>query len=95
MQVANNTTAIANLGNQISHGTAGPVQYANPGAPTTPNGGVKSNDVTLVGATAAPVALHNVAAGSVAAGSTDAVNGGQLATTNQAVAAAQGPAPPR
>ncbi len=33
--------------------------------------------------------VHNVAAGSVAAGSTDAVNGGQLAATNVAVVAAQ------
>ncbi len=33
-----------------------------------------------------------MAPGSVATGSTDAVNGGQLATTNQAVATAQGTA---
>ncbi len=32
----------------------------------------------LVGATDAPVALHNVADGVIAAGSTDAVNGGQI-----------------
>ncbi|KAA6404654.1 YadA-like family protein, partial [Candidatus Tokpelaia sp.] len=41
--------------------------------------GKKTNSVTLVGADAStPVALHNVAAGTVAKGSTDAVNGGQL-----------------
>jgi autotransporter adhesin len=45
------------------------------------------SSVTLggVGATA-PIGLHNVAAGDVSAGSTDAVNGDQLNTTNQQVA---------
>jgi autotransporter adhesin len=43
--------------------------------------------VTLGGAGAgAPVGLHNVAAGDVSAGSTDAVNGSQLAATNDQVA---------
>ncbi|WP_168711630.1 YadA-like family protein [Sphingomonas sp. PAMC26645] len=77
-QVANNTTAITNLGNQISNGATGPVQYSNPGSATTPNGGTKTNDLTLVGAAAGPVGLHNVAGGSITAGSTDAVNGGQV-----------------
>ncbi len=77
-QVANNTTAITNLGNQISNGATGPVQYSNPGSATTPNGGTRTNDLTLVGAAAGPVGLHNVAGGSIAAGSTDAVNGGQV-----------------
>ena len=76
--VTTNTTAITNLTNNVANGAIGPVQYSNPDSPTTPNGGTVTNDVTLVGAAAAPVALHNVAAGSVAAGSTDAVNGGQL-----------------
>ncbi|MGA1797398.1 YadA-like family protein [Sphingomonas sp. 4RDLI-65] len=78
VQVANNTTAITNLGNQVANGGTGPVQYSNSGSPTTPNGGTKTNDLTLVGATTAPVGLHNVAGGSIAAGSTDAVNGGQV-----------------
>ncbi len=77
-QVANNTTAITNLGSQVANGAAGPVQYSNPGTATTPNGGTRTNDLTLVGAAAGPVGLHNVAGGSVAAGSTDAVNGGQV-----------------
>jgi autotransporter adhesin len=43
--------------------------------------------VTLGGAGAGvPVGLHNVAAGDVSAGSTDAVNGSQLAATNDRVA---------
>ncbi len=78
VQVANNTTAITNLGNQVANGGTGPVQYSNPGSPTTPNGGTKTNDLTLVGAAAGPVGLHNVAGGAIAAGSTDAVNGGQV-----------------
>ena len=76
--VANNTTAISNLTNNITNGSIGPVQYSNPTSPTTPNGGTATNDLTLVGAAAGPVGLHNVAAGSLAAGSTDAVNGGQI-----------------
>ncbi len=78
VQVANNTTAITNLSNQVASGGTGPVQYSNPGSATTPNGGTRTNDLTLVGAAAAPVGLHNVAGGAIAAGSTDAVNGGQV-----------------
>ncbi len=62
---------------------AAPIQYSAAGAPTTPTPGVVSNDTTLVGlAAGTPVGLHNVAAGVVVAGSTDAVNGGQLFATN-------------
>jgi autotransporter adhesin len=75
--------------NNIANGAAGPVQYSDAGTPTVPNGGTPSNHLTLVGGSAGPVGLHNVADGVIAAGSTDAVNGGQLFTTNQAVAGAQ------
>lgn len=85
-QVAANTTAITQIGN----GVVGPVRYSTPAAPTTPNGGTISDDLTLVGASGGAVALHNVAGGSVGAGSTDAVNGDQLNTTNQAVGALTG-----
>ena len=94
-QVQTNSLAIANLQVQvtsIASGAAGPVQYSNPGSPAVPNGGTLTNDVTLVGAAAGPVGLHNVGDGMIAAGSTDAVNGGQLFLTNQAVTAAQGTA---
>ena len=94
-QVQTNSLAIANLQVQvtsIASGAAGPVQYSNPGSPAVPNGGTPTNDVTLVGAAAGPVGLHNVGDGMIAAGSTDAVNGGQLFLTNQAVTAAQGTA---
>lgn len=80
VRVTQNETAITNLTTQVTNGAVGTVQYANAATPTTPNGGTKTNDLTLVGAQQAPVALHNVADGQVEAGSTDAVNGGQLAT---------------
>ncbi|WP_159462925.1 YadA-like family protein [Caballeronia telluris] len=53
---------------------------------TNPDGTVNRAQVTLGGASAsAPVALRNVAAGRIAAGSTDAVNGDQLFQTKQLV----------
>lgn len=81
-QVAANTTAITNLGNVA----AGPVRYADPATPTVPNGGTVTDEATLLGASGGAVGLHNVRAGALAAGSTDAVNGDQLFATNQAVA---------
>lgn len=84
--VAGNSTAITNLSIAISNGALGPVQYSNPGTPTVPNGGTPTNDVTLVGAAPGAVGLHNVANGVIAAGSTDAVNGGQIFTLSQNVA---------
>jgi autotransporter adhesin len=49
--------------------------------------GNPTNRITLTGdGSGAPVGIANVAAGSVAAGSSDAVNGSQLAATNTAVA---------
>ncbi|MDB5877936.1 MAG: hypothetical protein JWQ41_1350, partial [Variovorax sp.] len=71
--------SVATLSNTVDRGAIGPLQYSNSGTPTVANGGIKSNDMALVGASAVPVGLHNVAAGSTAtAASTDAVNGGQL-----------------
>nr|WP_302477158.1 hypothetical protein [Burkholderia contaminans] len=73
------TTDAANIGqlSTVADVAANSVQYDNAGHTL----------VTLGGATAtAPVALTNVAAGALSASSTDAVNGGQLFTTNQAVA---------
>lgn len=53
--------------------------------------GNPTNAVRLTGnGSGAAVALGNVAAGSVTTGSLDAVNGGQLAATNQALASAIG-----
>lgn len=94
LQVNANTAAIADLSVRISIGggaaatAPGPVRYSDAGTPTVPNGGAPSDHVTLVGASGGAVQVHNVADGRVAAGSTDAVNGGQLHSTNQAVATA-------
>jgi trimeric autotransporter adhesin len=59
----------------LNTGGAGPVRYSDPASPTTPNGGTPTQDLTLVGAAAGPVTLHNVAPGTHA---TDAVDVGQL-----------------
>ncbi|KUY87077.1 hypothetical protein WI25_33360 [Burkholderia cepacia] len=72
-------TDAVNVGqlNTVAGTASNAVQYDNAG----------HTAVTLGGATAAaPVALTNVAAGALSASSTDAVNGGQLFATNQAVA---------
>jgi autotransporter adhesin len=65
----------------LASGGAGPVQYSTPGTP--------SNAVNLVG-TGGAVTLGNVAAGVVAGGSSQAVNGGQLFGTATSVASALG-----
>ena len=85
-QVAENTQAIEDLQDAIDGGGGGgggggdpsPIAYSDPETPTTPNDGTVTNDATLVGADDGPVALHNVAAGDITEGSTDAVNGGQI-----------------
>jgi trimeric autotransporter adhesin len=81
------TTTYTDVGAALAGLQSGaPVQYATAGAPTTPNGLVPSQNMTLVGAAAGPVTLDNVAAGSTAAGSTQAINGGQLNTGLASVA---------
>ncbi len=77
--------ALVNLQSTVSSGGVGPVRYSSAAAPTTPNGGTPSQDLTLVGAAAGPVSLHNVAAGQLSATSTDAINGSQLYATNQEI----------
>jgi trimeric autotransporter adhesin len=78
-----------NVGDALSDlasGGLGPVQYADAATPTTPNGGTPTNNLALVGAAAGPVVLDNVAPGTLAAGSTQAVNGGQINTGLASVA---------
>jgi autotransporter adhesin len=88
-QVTANTDAIGDLQGRVNNGQVGAVRYSSATDPNTP-AGAPSNDATLVGANAsAPVALHNVAAGNVADGSTDAVNGSQLAATDRRAATAE------
>ncbi len=81
---------VAGLTTAVDTGTVGPLQYSSAAAPTVPSGGVKSNDVTLVGAIAGPVGLHNVKSGTTTAGSTDAINGGQFNSGLASVAAGIG-----
>ncbi|MGU8077093.1 YadA family autotransporter adhesin [Burkholderia pyrrocinia] len=73
------TTDAVNLGQltAVAGTAANSVQYDNAGHTSVTLGGT---------AAAAPVALTNVAIGTLSALSTDAVNGGQLFATNQAVA---------
>ncbi|MEH3047338.1 YadA-like family protein [Sphingomonas adhaesiva] len=78
MLLGANADAIAVLRRDTQNGAIGPVRYADPSAPLVPNGGSTTNHLVLVGRDPAPVMLHNVADGTVASGSTDAVNGGQL-----------------
>ncbi len=84
--VARNAADIAGLQAGVANGSTGPVRYSDAATPAVPNGGVPSNNLTLVGAADAPVVLSNVAPGTLATGSTEAVNGGQLFATNTRVA---------
>ena len=82
-QVGQNTQDIETINNNLEGSTVVAVQYSDPDDPTRSNGGTITNDVTLVGADPdAPVALHNVADGTLA---NDAVTLGQLQTGLEAV----------
>ncbi|MFM0321653.1 beta strand repeat-containing protein [Caballeronia glebae] len=83
-QIAQNTTDIADINNQINSGTIGLVQQdANSRTITV----AKNTDGTVVDMTGTQGArtVTGVAAGTLAADSTDAVNGSQLYATNQQV----------
>ena len=82
---------LGQLGLSIDTGSRGPLRYADIATPTTPNGGILSQDLTLVGAGSGPVRLHSVADGLIAAGSFDAVNGNQLFLLGRSAANAMGP----
>ncbi|MEG8040164.1 YadA-like family protein [Sphingomonas sp. LR60] len=81
---------LGQLGTALDTGARGPVRYSDAATPNVPNGGLLSQDLTLVGAGSGAVRLHGVADGMVAAGSFDAVNGGQLYFAGNAVANALG-----
>ena len=68
---ANDAATVGQLA-MVSGGGLNAVQY------DTDSGGGRLNSVTLIGGTDGPVRITNVAPGSLAAGSTDAVNGSQL-----------------
>ncbi|GJE57820.1 hypothetical protein [Methylobacterium thuringiense] len=83
-------TGLANATTATGAVTLGqlPIQYTD--AAGTPTPATPSNTVGLVGGAAGPVTLANLAAGTVAAGSTQAVNGSQLFGTAQSVSSALG-----
>nr|WP_306300238.1 YadA-like family protein [Erythrobacter sp. LQ02-29] len=81
-RVTDNTTQLTSVQNQLANVPLGYVSDTDPTvASTTP-----TNTAALIGAGDAPVRMTNVADGALAAGSTDAVNGSQLAATNDRVA---------
>ncbi|WP_220340825.1 hypothetical protein [Lysobacter soli] len=81
-----NITNLQNTVNNISSGSAGLVQQSAAGANLTVGKGTDGAAVDFADKNGTARKLLKVAAGTVASGSTDAVNGGQLYTTNQAVA---------
>jgi len=94
--ISDNSTAIANLDNRVTVNTTSitevqqqlanvPVGYVADADPTVASD-TPTNTAAFIGAGGGTVRVTNVAAGNVAAGSTDAVNGSQLAATNAAVA---------
>lgn len=82
-RVAGNTTSITALQAQIDNV---PVGYVADADGTTPSA-VATDTAAFASASGGPVRVTNVAAGTLDASSTDAVNGAQLAATNAAVAA--------
>ncbi|ARL21138.1 YadA family autotransporter adhesin [Burkholderia pseudomallei] len=75
---ATDAATVGQLTSAISAGSANAVQYNT----------AAHNSVTL-NPSGTPASLHNVAAGTLSAASTDAVNGSQLYVTNQAVSQTQ------
>ncbi|MEO1967490.1 MAG: YadA-like family protein [Sphingomonadaceae bacterium] len=81
-RVTDNTTAITNLQTQVAQVPLGYVSDTD----RTTSSASPTNTAALIGASAAPVVLTNVADGTVAAGSSEAVNGSQLAASNARIA---------
>lgn len=80
-RVTQNTTLIAGIQTRIANV---PVGYVADADGTTPSA-TPTNTAAFTGASSGPVRVTNIADGNVAVGSTDAVNGGQLAETRLAV----------
>ncbi|MGB3796723.1 MAG: YadA-like family protein [Alteraurantiacibacter sp.] len=94
--IADNSTDIANLDGRVTVNTTTiteveqrlanvPLAYVDD-SDTSMSSDTPTNTAALLGAGGNSVRVTNVAAGNVAAGSTDAVNGSQLAATNAQVA---------
>jgi autotransporter adhesin len=89
-RVHGNTTRINSLTSQISSGTVGMVQQAGAGQKLTVGKDTDGSEVSFANAAGAARKLSGVAAGTVSATSTDAVNGSQLHGVSQSVATALG-----
>lgn len=74
-----NVSQLRAVNDGVAQATAGAVNY------DRDSGGNKLNHVTLAGGVAGTVGIGNLADGAVAAGSHDAVSGGQLFTSNAAL----------
>ncbi|EDT10318.1 Haemagluttinin domain protein [Paraburkholderia graminis C4D1M] len=89
--IAIGPNAVATNANDVALGSGSQTGTATPTASTTINGtvysfaGTNPTSVVSVGALGAERQIQNVAAGTLSASSTDAVNGSQLYQTNQAV----------
>ena len=81
-RVASNSNQISVVQKQLANI---PARYVSDMDPTNLSD-APTNTVAQVGAGSAPVKVTNVAAGTVADGSTDAINGAQLAATNSDIA---------
>jgi len=89
-RVYNNTTSITTINQQISSGTIGMVQQASAGAKLTVGKDTDGAEVDFANNAGNARKLTSVADGAVAAGSKDAVNGGQLHAVSQSMASALG-----
>ena len=85
-QVASNTSIISTLQNQGNNGAVGLVQQNTTTRALSIGAATDGTSVSVAG-TAGARSVTGVAAGDLSASSTDAVNGSQLFTTNQQVAA--------
>ena len=86
----NTNSSVAALATSVANGEIGAVRYG-----TSPQNAQSAstapNDLYLQpGSGTGPVVLHNVAAGKIAAGSTDAINGGQMLSLGNSLATALG-----
>ena len=88
-QLFNTNSNVTNLQTQINNGSIGLVQQAGPGQPITVGASTDGTVVNFTG-TGGTRVLTGVSAGALTSSSTDAVNGSQLFTANERVAAAFG-----
>ncbi|MFJ2989647.1 ESPR-type extended signal peptide-containing protein [Collimonas sp. NPDC087041] len=87
--VTNNTTGITNLTTNLNSGKVGLVQQTAAGADITVAAGTNGTAIDFAGTGATTRTLKSVAAGTLGASSTEAVNGAQLFATNTRLSSAE------